>query len=147
MKVNYQLHMVAGNLTDDVKSSEKWASFTVALDVGFGDNKTSHFFNMTAFPSTFSEKMWAMITNLKKGTNVMVEYEESDGSYEKDGVKIRAIKRVVSKVKPLFEAKKPETGTETGTETGSAPKSKPAQKASAPASVGSAKEDDDDIPF
>ncbi len=148
MKVNYQMHMIAGNLTDDVKGSEKWANFSVAVDVGFGDKKTTHFFNITAFPSTFSEKMWGMLTGLKKGTNVIVEYEESDGSYEKEGVKIRAVKRIASKIKPLFEAKK--TDTETGTETSDAApqQRKSAQKAAAPASVSSGGDDvDDEIPF
>lgn len=140
MKVNYQLHMVAGNLTADVKSTDKYASFTVALDVGFGDKKTSHFMNMTAFPSSFSEKMWGLVTSLKKGSTVMVEYQESDGSYDKDGVKVYAVKRIVSKLSPVFGDK---PATEQG-ETASTTKARVPSKAKA---VDVDDEEGQDLPF
>lgn len=144
MKVNYQLHMVAGNLTDDVKSTDKYASFTVAVDVGFGERKTTHFFNATAFPSTFSEKMWNVVTTLKKGTNVMIEYQESDGSYEKEGVKIRAVKRIISKLSPIF-GDKPVVGNEEVSEV-TAPKANKTTAKAVSVDVGDTDEDDS-IPF
>jgi single-stranded DNA-binding protein len=146
-KVNYQEHTVIGNLAADVKSTEKVANFSVAVDTGYGDNKSVHFFNMTAFPRTFTEKVWGVLTRLKKGTNILVKYEESDGSYEKDGKKVRDVKRVVSSFKLFFGEKKEGAEGETAAASTSAPKAAKtgAKPASTPAS--NEPEVDDDIPF
>lgn len=149
MRLNYQLHAVAGNLTRDVESAEQYANFTLALDTGFGDKKAVHFMNMKAFPKTFKEGAWKLLTSLKKGTNVLVEYTESDGSYtNKDGVKVRDIQRVISKFQPIFNDKpKTEEGAE-GEEAAATPAPKASGKPATPkVTPAPAPADDDQIPF
>lgn len=113
MSFNYQFHTVAGNLTKDVEATEKYASFDVALNVGFGEKKTVHYMKMTAFPKSLSEKMWTFLSGLKKGTNISVDYDEQDGSYvNKDGVKVRDVKRIVRKFQVIGERVKTEGADE-----------------------------------
>lgn len=60
------------------------ASFTIAVDKGFGDKKKTNFIPVTAFGKTaeFLER------NLLKGKLVAVQGEYNTGSYEKDGKKV-----------------------------------------------------------
>jgi len=96
--VNYQIVALAGNLTKDVQVFKNTvAKFTLALNTGWGENKKSLFLNCVCFSKQHSEKVWGLLTGLKKGTNVGVQGQLTPNSYEKDGKTITTIELVVNR--------------------------------------------------
>ena len=64
------------------------AKGSIAVDTGYGDNKQTSFFNMTAWGKT-AESMEKLV---KKGTKVILECEARQNSYtDKNGNKVNAV--------------------------------------------------------
>jgi single-strand DNA-binding protein len=95
------------------------ASFSVAVDTGFGENKRADF-----IPVVVWEKLAEVCgNNLSKGRRVLVEGRLQIRDYEKDGQKRRAadvvaqnIEFLDSKQQPSASPKSPDDPTQFGTE-------------------------------
>ena len=81
------LIILSGNLTKDCElrytagTGKAVVSFSIAVNEGYGDKKTTQFFNITSFGA---EKVADYLT---KGTKVLIRGRLRNNSYEKDGVK------------------------------------------------------------
>lgn len=66
--------------------------FSIAVDSGYGDNKKTSFFNMTAFGKT-AETLEKFV---KKGTKVALECEANQNQYtDKNGNKVNSVDFIV----------------------------------------------------
>lgn len=89
------LAIFTGRTTKDIElrytSGEKAtavAKFSLAVDSGYGDNKKTNFFNLTAWGKT-AETMEKLV---KKGTKIFVQAEPTQNQYtDKNGNKINAV--------------------------------------------------------
>jgi single-strand DNA-binding protein len=105
-----------GRLTRDpevryTQAGKAVASFSLAVDSGFGDNKRTDFINVTCW-----DKMAEMVgNNLIKGIKVLVEGRLQISNYEKDGVKKQSTEIVAINIEFLEkkEDKKRENKTDT----------------------------------
>lgn len=85
---NYQIVGFGGNLTSDVKvHNNKVASFSLAVNSGWGEKKQTAFINCKAFSASFKEGPFKLLSGLTKGINVGIRGEFITESYEKDGQK------------------------------------------------------------
>jgi len=104
-----------GRLTRDpevryTQAGKAVASFSLAVDSGFGDNKRTDFINVTCW-----DKMAEMVgNNLIKGIKVLVEGRLQISNYEKDGVKKQSTEIVAINIEFLEkkEDKKRENKTD-----------------------------------
>lgn len=104
-----------GRLTRDpevryTQAGKAVASFSLAVDSGFGDNKRTDFINVTCWV-----KMAEMVgNNLIKGIKVLVEGRLQISNYEKDGVKKQSTEIVAINIEFLEkkEDKKRENKTD-----------------------------------
>lgn len=75
-----------------VQNSMAVATFTLAVDSGYGENKKTSFFNMTAFKQ-HAENMEKLI---RKGQKIMVQCEAQQNDYtDRDGNKRTSINFIV----------------------------------------------------
>lgn len=89
------LAIFTGRTTKDIElrytSGEKTtaiAKFSLAVDSGYGDNKKTNFFNMTAWGKT-AETMEKLV---KKGTKIFAQAEPTQNQYtDKNGNKVNAV--------------------------------------------------------
>lgn len=89
------LAIFTGRTTRDIElrytSGEKAtaiAKFSIAVDSGYGDNKKTNFFNLTAWGKT-AETMEKLV---KKGTKILVHCEPTQNQYtDKNGNKVNAV--------------------------------------------------------
>lgn len=91
-----------GNLARDSElrysqSGTAIASFAIAVNRGYGEKKTTSFFNMTLF----GKRAESLNDYLTKGTKVGVICEASQSSWEKDGVKQYKIEFIVNDLELL----------------------------------------------
>jgi single-strand DNA-binding protein len=99
--------IITGRLTRDpetryTQTGKAVASFTVAVDNGFGENKSVDFIPVVAW-----EKLAEVVgNNLGKGRKVLVEGRLQIRDYEKDGVKRRQAD-VVAKNIEFLDSKNP----------------------------------------
>ncbi len=134
---NYQHCGLGGNLTQDVKViSPQVAKFSIAINSGYGENKKTTFINCVMFAKRFGAGgAWAMLTSLKKGTNVGLSGEFNTNSYtDKEGVKKSNLEFIVGQMQ-VYSSKPKEDGSETSEKATS--KSAPVDDAG----------EDDQIPF
>jgi single-strand DNA-binding protein len=116
--------IIVGRLTRDpevryTQTGKAVASFSVAVDTGFGENKRADF-----IPVVVWEKLAEVCgNNLSKGRRVLVEGRLQIRDYEKDGQKRRAadvvaqnIEFLDSKQQPSASPKSPDDPTQFGTE-------------------------------
>jgi len=79
MSFNRQEVTIVGNLTDDPVIREnngtRRATFTVAVNIGKGENKNSLFHDMTAFNSQYDRLADNVAASLRKGVPVIVRCE------------------------------------------------------------------------
>jgi single-strand DNA-binding protein len=100
--------IIVGRLTRDpevryTQTGKAVASFSVAVDTGFGENKHTDF-----IPIVVWEKLAeACGNNLTKGRRVLVEGRLQIRDYEKDGVKRRAADVVAQNVEFLDSKQQP----------------------------------------
>lgn len=97
---------LTGRLTRDpeVRYTQKGdavASFTIAVDTGYGDNKRTDFIPITCWRKTAE----VVGNNLTKGRRVLVEGRLQISEYEKDGQKRRSTDVVASNVEFLDSKK------------------------------------------
>jgi len=91
-----------GRLTRDpevryTQSGKAVASFAIAIDNGFGDNKRVDFINITVW-----DKLAEVCgNNLAKGRRVLVEGRLQIGEYEKDGQKRKTAEIVAQNIEFL----------------------------------------------
>lgn len=89
------LAIFTGRTTRDIElrytSGEKAtaiAKFSIAVDSGYGDNKKTNFFNLTAWGKT-AETMEKLV---KKGTKILVHCEPTQNQYtDKNGNKVNTV--------------------------------------------------------
>ncbi|MDF2857261.1 MAG: single-strand binding protein [Neobacillus sp.] len=99
--------IIVGRLTRDpevryTQTGKAVASFSVAVDTGYGENKRADF-----IPIVVWEKLAEVCgSNLTKGRRVLVEGRLQIRDYEKDGVKRRAADVVAQNVE-FLDAKQP----------------------------------------
>jgi len=98
--------IIVGRLTRDpevryTQTGKAVASFAVAVDSGFGDNKRTDF-----IPVTVWDKLAEICgNNLGKGRRVLVEGRLQIGEYEKDGQKRRSTDVVANNIEFLDSKK------------------------------------------
>jgi single-strand DNA-binding protein len=103
--------IIVGRLTRDpdvryTQTGKAVASFSVAVDSGFGENKRADF-----IPVVVWEKLAEICgNNLTKGRRVLVEGRLQIRDYEKDGQKRRAADVVAQNVE-FLDAKSPASNT------------------------------------
>lgn len=91
-----------GRLTRDpeiryTQAGKAVASFNIAVDSGYGDNKRTDFLNIVAW-----DKLGEMVgNNLTKGRKILVEGRLQIDSFEKDGVKRREAKIIAKNIEFL----------------------------------------------
>ena len=77
------------------------ASFTLAVDRGYGEKKTTAFLGMTLF----GKRAESLVQHLTKGSKVGVVAEVSQSSWEQDGEKRSKIEFIVNDVELMGGAK------------------------------------------
>jgi len=101
--------IIVGRLTRDpevryTQSGKAVASFSVAVDTGYGDNKRTDF-----IPVTVWDKLAEVVgNNLAKGRRVLIEGRLQIQNYEKDGEKKRSTDVVAQNVE-FLDSNKPKT--------------------------------------
>lgn len=98
--------IITGRLTKDVEvhNSEKTSvgTFTLANDVGYGDNKKTNFFRCVCFGKTTE----VMNKYTSKGSKILICGELREDNYtDKNGDKRNAVKIIVSEVEFLEKKK------------------------------------------
>ena len=136
-----------GRLTRDpevryTQTGKAVASFSVAVNTGFGDNKRADFIDVVAW-ATLAESCG---NTLHKGQLVMVDGRLQIRSYEtQDGQKRRVAEVVANSVaQPLDSWERRDAGSESHPAASSAPEK---QQSSGISSFGSEVLPDEDIPF
>lgn len=95
--MGYQKFIAVGNVTRDVEViKDAVAKFSLAVN-GYKESVT--FFNCTGFSKRLGEKGFSLLSEVKKGSQLLVEGEFQQGSYEKDGKTIKTMDLVVSSFK------------------------------------------------
>ena len=100
--------ILCGNLTKDpdvryTQNGKAMARMSIAINQGYGDNKTTEYFNLVAWEKTaqLCEKY------LHKGSKVLVEGRLKNNNYEdKKGVKHYAVDVIVETVEFMDSKKK-----------------------------------------
>lgn len=148
MSINFQIHAMAGNITKDVIIyNNNIAKFSLAVSTGYGDYKSTTFFNCVAFSKMHAEKSWELLSSLKKGTNLMVEGEFVTSSFnDKNGEKRNVLEFKVKNFQKFFSDKKVSTDGEQQSAEQETAKPEKEEKRSENVPQTKAPEDDD-IPF
>lgn len=129
--------IIVGRLTRDpevryTQSGKTVASFSVAVDSGFGENKKADFIPVVAW-----DKLGEIVgNNLGKGRRVLVEGRLQIRDYEKDGQKRRQADVVAQNIE-FLDSK----------QAGQAPSSTPAKSGYDVSSFGTEVFPEDEIPF
>lgn len=133
--------ILTGRLTRDpevryTQTGKAVASFSIAVDSGFGENKRADF-----IPIIVWDKLAEICgNNLTKGRRVLVEGRLQIRDYEKDGQKRRAAEVVVQNIE-FLEPKQAVGGTS------NAPSPAPTKSGYDLSSFGTEVTEDDEIPF
>lgn len=108
-----------GRLTRDIElrftqAGKAVASFTIAIDSGYGDNKRTDFVPIVAW-----EKLAEVCSsNLSKGRKILVEGRLQISEYEKDGQKRRSTDIVAQNIE-FLDSKQAGSGTNSNANQGS----------------------------
>lgn len=135
-----------GRLTRDpevryTQTGKAVASFSVAVNTGFGDNKRTDF-----VPIVVWEKLAEVCgNNLTKGRNVLIEGRLQISEYEKDGQKRRTTEVVAQNVE-FLESKQDVTGG-SGVANNNTPKPAPAKSDYDMRGFGTEVDPEGEIPF
>ena len=102
----YTLHLPLLILTKDAElkytqNGKGVASFTIATDDGYGENKTTDFIKVICWEKTAEN----VSKFTKKGSLVLVEGRIKTGSYDRDGVKVYTTDIQASRVVFLPDSK------------------------------------------
>lgn len=109
---------------------------SIAVDTGFGDNKKTHFFNISVFGKT-AEMMERYV---KKGTKIAVECEAKQDEYkDRNGNDVKTVSFIVRN----FEFMERRNASQTAENDSVAEHSSHAAEGFYPTTDG----DDDDLPF
>ena len=97
---------LAGNLTKDVDlravQSGTVARMAIAINQGYGDKKTTDYFNLIAWDKTAE----LCGKYLSKGSKVLVEGRLKNNNYEKDGIKHYGVDVIVTSIEFMDSKKK-----------------------------------------
>lgn len=99
--------ILSGNLTKDVEvrytqSGKATARMSIAINQGYGDKKTTDYFNLVAWEKTAE----LCGKYLSKGSKILVEGRLKNNNYEKDGVKHYGVDVIVTNLEFLDNKKK-----------------------------------------
>jgi single-strand DNA-binding protein len=106
------LCIFTGRTTKDIelrhtKDGMAVAAFSLAVDTGYGDNKKTSFFNMTAFKASAE----SLEKYVKKGTKIIVQCEATQNSYtDREGNKRTSVDFIVRNWE-FAESKNTQTNT------------------------------------
>ena len=137
--------IIVGRLTRDpevryTQTGKAVASFSVAVDSGFGDNKRADF-----IPIVVWDKLAEVCgNNLTKGRRILVEGRLQIRDYEKDGQKRRAAEVIAQNIEFLDTKQAVGSGSTTSSTTSSA---SPAKSGYDVSSFGTEVFPEEEIPF
>ena len=98
--------ILVGNLTKDVDlhavQSGTIARMSIAVNSGYGDKKTTDYFNLIAWNKTAEH----CNKYLSKGSKILVEGRLKNNNYEKDGVKHYGVDVIVTSAEFMDSKKK-----------------------------------------
>lgn len=135
--MGYQKFVALGNVTGDVKTfKDTVAKFSLAVN-GYKESVT--FFNCVGFQKRLGEKGFKLLSEVGKGTPLLVDGEFQAGEYDKDGVKTKTFDLVVSSFQ--FVTRKSDSAK------GDTAQEKTPVAAKAPATKTQEDESDESIPF
>ena len=100
--------ILCGNITNDLElrqttSGKSVLGFTVALNEGYGDKKTTEFVDCTAWENTAE----VVVKYCHKGSKLLVEGKIRSDSYEKNGEKRKKVYVLVDRVELLDQKESP----------------------------------------